>query len=371
MGDKINVFFDDLHALLIRIIGLPLMFQLLFWVIIISFFWYFVLRMFGFTKWKLLTKFSKITVSVNTIIIISLTIIFTIVDYKWNHLENELLAYTPPSNNIKNTNNNKVKLTGYFDSFSQQLNSLTFGKTTFVRNLQSEKGLDIVQLKLDEPKISAFIVSVDLKKYKIVLDPDIQQKELTTHFAKQFNLDFAINGEAGTTPGLTAPLGQWTGNYIVEGKIVKLEDSKNRPFMYFNKKSKGFYSNDRAIIKTPDSNMYNAIWGRFDLIQNGKIAIDPADFTQNNPYPRTIMGIDKSGYRAFFLIADGRKPNYSLGMTMKMCGEVLVKVGAYSAMACDQGGSSMLYSKRIGIINKPADGGERPVYSHFGLKYLN
>jgi exopolysaccharide biosynthesis protein len=53
---------------------------------------------------------------------------------------------------------------------------------------------------------------------------------------------------------------------------------------------------------------------------------------------------------------------------MKICGEVLLAVDAFDAMACDQGGSSMMYSKINGIINRPADGNERIVYSHLGFR---
>ena len=119
-------------------------------------------------------------------------------------------------------------------------------------------------------------------------------------------------------------------------------------------------------MPTPD--MYNAIWGRWDLIMNGQMAIDPRDNTKNKRYPRTIMAIDRNGMRGFFMVADGRRPGYSLGMTMEQCAQLMLDFGAYNGMACDQGGSSLIYSKKLGIINRPADGAERPVYTHFGFK---
>jgi exopolysaccharide biosynthesis protein len=114
--------------------------------------------------------------------------------------------------------------------------------------------------------------------------------------------------------------------------------------------------------------MYNAIWGRYDLIVNGKEDIDARDGTKDNPYPRTIMGIDESGKKMFLLIADGRKPQHSRGLTMKECASLLLPYGCYQAMSCDQGGSSCMYVEKFGIVNRPGDGGERPVYTHFGLR---
>jgi exopolysaccharide biosynthesis protein len=80
------------------------------------------------------------------------------------------------------------------------------------------------------------------------------------------------------------------------------------------------------------------------------------------------MGIDESGTKLFLLVADGRKPQHSRGLTLKECAALLMPYGCYNAMACDQGGSSCMYVEKFGIVNRPADGGERKVYTHFGLR---
>jgi exopolysaccharide biosynthesis protein len=147
-----------------------------------------------------------------------------------------------------------------------------------------------------------------------------------------------------------------------------MEDSRTRPFMAFDENSNAKYYSDTNLILKPKSEMYNVIWGRFDLLVNGKIAISNADGTKDNLYPRTIVGIDKTGSRMFLLVVDGRKPQYSKGMNMQMCAKIIQIVGSYDAMACDQGGSSMMYSKTLGVVNRPADGVERVVYTHLGFK---
>ena len=72
------------------------------------------------------------------------------------------------------------------------------------------------------------------------------------------------------------------------------------------------------------------------------------------------------------MVVDGKRPWYSVGLTYEDCAEMLRSLGAYDAMACDQGGSSCMYVEDMGgIINRPADwdGVERPVYSHFGISF--
>jgi exopolysaccharide biosynthesis protein len=78
--------------------------------------------------------------------------------------------------------------------------------------------------------------------------------------------------------------------------------------------------------------------------------------------------MDKSGLKLYLLIVDGRRPEYSVGFTMQECGEFLLNFGVHNAMACDQGGSTCMYIKDQGIVNRPADGRDRPVYTHLGLR---
>ena len=80
------------------------------------------------------------------------------------------------------------------------------------------------------------------------------------------------------------------------------------------------------------------------------------------------MGIDSAGYALTLIIVDGRMPGHSVGMKMHQCAELMLSLGVFNGMACDQGGSSCFYLQNTGIINRPCDGGERPVYTHFGVK---
>jgi|LauGreDrversion4_2_1035121.scaffolds.fasta_scaffold331554_2 exopolysaccharide biosynthesis protein len=365
MGDKINVLLDDLFALLTRLLNMPLWFQLLIYTLLSGIIWISIFLMLRLIK-KPLDINSKRWIFVSTTFFMLLIAAAGILDYK-NHLI-EISAHT---------NNNKI-IPIKIDS-TTSTTSLTFidhidtSQNKTIQNqetgyLYNNDGIEIIQYKLKEPISTAYVASIDLTKYEVVLDTAIAVKELTSKFSKRFDLDIAVNGEAGTTPGKTAPLGQWIGNYVVNGKVILNKDSKNRPFVSFDKDMHAYYSPEREVITSYSDNMYNTIWGRFDLIVNGQLAISSRDGTKNNPYPRTIIGMDKAGKKIYLMVVDGRKPTHSLGMTMKQCGEYLLKVGCYHAMACDQGGSSVMYSKALGIFTKPADGGERVTYTHIGFR---
>jgi len=366
MGDKINVLLDDLLALLTRLLNMPLWFQLSVYSLLSAVIWVFIFFALRLLK-KPLEQNSKRWIFVSTTLFMLIISAAGILDYK-NHLL-EISRTTSQVGFIpiqKDTAVAQSPLTFINHIDTVKHNNITPNETTGY--VYHTDGIEIIQYKVSSPIATAYIAAVDLTKYQVVLDTAISVKELTSTFSKRFNADIAVNGEAGTTPGKTAPLGQWIGNYIVNGKVILNKDSKNRPMVYFDKDMTAYYSAEREVITSFNDKMYNAIWGRYDLLINGKLAISPHDGTKNNPYPRTIIGMDKAGKKIFLMVVDGRKPTHSMGMTMKQCGDYLLKVGCYNAMACDQGGSSVMYAKSLGIISKPADGGERVTYTHIGFR---
>ena len=68
--------------------------------------------------------------------------------------------------------------------------------------------------------------------------------------------------------------------------------------------------------------------------------------------PRTIVAQRSDGV-VMFLVVDGRKPGYSIGITMQEAAELLLSYGAVTAGACD-GGSSSVLAYNGEIINKPS-----------------
>ena len=82
--------------------------------------------------------------------------------------------------------------------------------------------------------------------------------------------------------------------------------------------------------------------------------------------PRSVVGMNRQGTRMWFAVIDGRRPGYSMGMTLRQTAELMRALGAARALNLDGGGSSTLAlrdaaSGRVKVLNRPSDATERPV----------
>jgi len=228
----------------------------------------------------------------------------------------------------------------------------------------------LLTMKKKDPKATFFCAVVDLTYPGIepVITPEYTEwKTLTSDLAREHDCLIAINGEAGDGIFQKSGYGEWVGNWVVEGRPITMLDTDTRPFLSFDKYAKASYSKASEVVTEPTEAMFNTIWGRWDLLIDGRTPM----FEGKRAYSRTIMGIDRKGETLYLLIVDGKRHEYSLGLTMNESARLLLKMGAYNAMACDQGGSSCMYVEPLdGIINRPADndGAERVVFTHFGIR---
>ena len=95
-------------------------------------------------------------------------------------------------------------------------------------------------------------------------------------------------------------------------------------------------------------------------IREEKIAADIA----YGRAPRTGVGVKADG-TVLLMVADGRSV-YSSGLTLKEFAEYFKRFGAKEAVNLDGGGSSEMVLDRK-IMNRPSDGGERPVSIGLGV----
>lgn len=106
------------------------------------------------------------------------------------------------------------------------------------------------------------------------------------------------------------------------------------------------------------------------LVKNGKSVVPERDKwagTLGNRDPRTVIGIKTNG-RIVLVVADGRQPGYSEGMTGKEMGEFLVKIGVRDAAMLDGGATSQMIINGS-LQNRPSyEGIERPVAGCFIVK---
>ena len=117
----------------------------------------------------------------------------------------------------------------------------------------------------------------------------------------------------------------------------------------------------------------HAIGGRLRLLKNGKINETLAEMhkaeKRHTPGKRTpVLNLSHEprtalGYNAdtlFLVVADGRQPKYSTGLTLYEIANILIQLGATEAINLD-GGSSSTFVVNDAVINKPSGQQERDV----------
>jgi hypothetical protein len=79
-------------------------------------------------------------------------------------------------------------------------------------------------------------------------------------------------------------------------------------------------------------------------------------------HPRTAVGLARGGRELLLVGVDGRGSNGSAGMSLVELGRWMRVLGAISAANLDGGGSTTVWVRGAGVVNRPSDPtGERPV----------
>jgi hypothetical protein len=127
------------------------------------------------------------------------------------------------------------------------------------------------------------------------------------------------------------------------------------------------------ILISPDwqsAGVTDMIGGGPVLVRQGKPVFRAGEqFTtaQLARNPRTGVGQLADG-RIVFVVVDGRRRGYSVGMTNFELAQTLVRLGAVTGFALDGGGSSTIAFDGT-VLNRPSDGGESAVSACLCLLY--
>lgn len=171
--------------------------------------------------------------------------------------------------------------------------------------------------------------------------------------AKNYHAVLAINASGFADP-------EWKGNGgKVVGLLISNKEVMNNPVKngYLNI---GFGEDNRLYIGLPVNQIQyrDAVEFIPAIVINGKNVTDGS--TGFGIQPRTAIGQAEDG-TVFMLTIDGRQIGYSLGTTVGVCADIMLRYGAVQASNLD-GGSSTIMVYRDEVITKPSNGTDHGRY---------
>jgi len=109
------------------------------------------------------------------------------------------------------------------------------------------------------------------------------------------------------------------------------------------------------------------------LVENGQDRGATAQVVPMERHPRTAAGVSRDGRTLLLIVVDGRRPDWSVGVTLPELARMMLDAGAWGAVNLDGGGSSAMWHREPSaatgrILNRPSDGHVRPVASHLGVR---
>lgn len=194
-------------------------------------------------------------------------------------------------------------------------------------------------------------------------------------FLREFDLQVAVNGD-GFIPWHSNSLFDYyphTGDpvaprgFAASQGVDYAKGSEDEVTLYISK-------DNQVSFNRPIGDLYSAISGDRIILAGGESVRNlPED---DSPQPRTAIGIDREGKTLLILVADGRQPLYSEGVTLTELASILAGYGMYTALNLDGGGSSTLVVEGwfgfANVLNSPIDrnipGLQRPVGNHLGIR---
>jgi hypothetical protein len=238
------------------------------------------------------------------------------------------------------------------------------------------RGVDVAPLQATQPRLmrgyAARIQATD-PGIAFLATPDNGDRPgetdglRTTSFLKQFDCQLAIN--AGSFAPVHSEEGlpeDIHGLQISRGQTVSSPDPPYPALLITRDK--------RLSIEAPPfhtEGVENAVPGFQIVLRQGEVLK-----TDDKLHPRTGAGISADGKQLYFLVIDGRQPDYSLGASTAEVGQWLQALGAADGINLDGGGTTTMVLRGENgepqILNRPIHAGipgrERVAASHLGVK---
>ncbi len=114
-----------------------------------------------------------------------------------------------------------------------------------------------------------------------------------------------------------------------------------------------------ATNRSVEKRIVEAVSGHPTLVHRGEITTNfGGDPTFTSRHPRTAIGATKSTDIIIAVVVDGRRRD-AAGMTGAETASLMARLGAANAVMLDGGGSSAMWIREKGVVNRPADPGRR------------
>jgi len=228
-------------------------------------------------------------------------------------------------------------------------------------------GVDFQEFKDTDSDI--FVTRIDLTSdaIRVIASRESEHGIRVSDFAKKNHAIAAINGDyfddkfnpIGMTVG---PCGEW-GN---------TRRTKREAWVAISNEGEARMARQGDVDPTdePQSWMKTTISGWPALVVKcqplSSAQLPGSDAFTRSPHPRTAVGISSDGKTLYFVVADGRRTGVP-GLTLaQLAAFMSVQLHACSAVNFDGGGSSAMWVSDH-IVNRPADGVERPVGDHLAV----
>jgi len=217
-----------------------------------------------------------------------------------------------------------------------------------------------VYILLLDPKKVTLHTGTSNNDFEII--PTVRQDVLEQMKASEedgLHVIAAVNGDFFAISSTYQPSG-----LSVKSGVVISPNTKGRPYSAVTKEGEFFISHGFADGIDPFS-LDMAVGGSHVIVSDGKAAtFEEHDDLANTSHPRTLAGVRADG-TIILAVIDGRQPLLSNGATLTQCAQLMIALGAVTAINHDGGGSStMIIHKNdtYQVMNRPSDGGLRRVY---------
>ena len=250
-----------------------------------------------------------------------------------------------------------VTESGEFLSSSVQMNaSLQIGTFMLQLGCINQRRLDGCQVTLYTPRLGESTRTNRRRGNEVILSG--LSLPLTPNYEHAYRVE-AVSGD---------------GNSLIprDGAVLWINARlRDESVSQFNTGANGTLT---LSLSPPEWNQVrHAIGGRLRLLKNGKINETLVEMhnaeKRHTPGKRTpVLNLSHEprtalGYNAdtlFLVVADGRQPKYSTGLTLYELASILIELGATEAINLD-GGSSSTFVVKDAVINKPSGQQERDV----------